>query len=507
MNQDRYKITTLATDLEKVFRREYGESLEMMRLCKDHRDPLLHKDENPVLYINQDDFLGVFTRNANHYFITPDQVFRLGTYCNLQAHYIIGLMLKAIWESYIADMEGIRDWPEANLEKIIRDQSLIDKYIDSFMPHKGEMFKLFKGDTQDPEAGIGYDTFEFVFQDLIKSRQFLVEIDSLDTFYPDNDYTERKLLFSLSDKQREKYFKARDLWMIKSDDLDDMLLLLERKKRLNLSLENDYLETFRVSEMEKANLILRVEKYAMVLKISGEHPDLSLRDVLRKAQKHLLEAESKRNQVRNKIARSRNKMQFHFPQGARSKASNEFKESYTQACKTLLRKLYHMLHSDTCPGYESLPPEKQQDIDDLWLQVMKSNKEELYSFSPEMMLYSMPDYEQLESIYLKACKILEINPRDYSLGNRLEFMIRKGSPFDTIMDFLNTETDSLSLHLAHLELVQNEYTNEDQAQYHRDALFDIDAHSEKLNEEISEIKQQIQDLKHEILAEPGRITM
>ena len=88
----------------------------------------------------------------------------------------------------------------------------------------------------------------------------------------------------------------------------------------------------------------------------------------------------------------------------------------------------------------------------------------------------MPDFEQLESIYQKACRILEIDPEDFTIGNRLEFMIRKGSPIDSILDFLGTETEKLSLHLAHLELVQNEYTNEDLAQAYRDALSDIREH-------------------------------
>ncbi len=138
---------------------------------------------------------------------------------------------------------------------------------------------------------------------------------------------------------------------------------------------------------------------------------------------------------------------------------------------------------------------------------MKSNKEELFSFSPEMMLYSMPDFKQFESIYLKACKILELDPKDYSLGNRLKFMIRKGSSFDIIMEFLAVDTKSLSLHLAHLELVQNEYTNEDQTQYYRDALMDVTVHTKKLDVEILALKNQIKELKQEILTKYHKIAM
>ncbi len=312
MNDSKHKITTLAADMEYIFREEFGDELEMMRVCKDHSDPLLHTDQNPVLSISQDDFLGVFNKNAKHYFIAPDMVFRLATYCKIKVHHIIALMLKAIWESYISDMAGLQNKPKADLESILNDHILMEEYIDGFKPHRGKIFRLLKAEFGGSETNIGYDNFEFILQDLIYSKQFIFEIKSLDTFYPDNDYSERKLLFSQSEEQRENYLRAKELWILKSEDLDDMLLTLERKKRLNLSIENSYMETFRSKEMEKSDLIFRVEKYTLVLKISNERPDLSLRAVLRKALKNLMEAESRRNQIRNKIARSRNKMDFIF---------------------------------------------------------------------------------------------------------------------------------------------------------------------------------------------------
>ena len=198
-------------------------------------------------------------------------------------------------------------------------------------------------------------------------------------------------------------------------------------------------------------------------------------------------------------------MDLIIPSSSGSTASVDFKESYIQACKELLHKLYFMLHTDTCPGYDDLSPQQQTEINDLWLQVMKSTNDELFSFSPSHILYSMPDYEQLESIYLKACKILEVDPGDYTLGNRLEFMIRKGSSIASIMDFLRAETEKLSLHLAHLELVQNEYTHEDQSQIYRNALTDIEAHSASLEDEISELEQQISNLKKRISSKSRKV--
>ncbi len=137
---------------------------------------------------------------------------------------------------------------------------------------------------------------------------------------------------------------------------------------------------------------------------------------------------------------------------------------------------------------------------------MKSTKDELYSYTPAMLLYNLPDYEQLESIYKRACEILEINPDDFDIGNRLEFMISKGTTIKEIMQFLKNETDRLELHLAHLELVQNEYSNEDQTHLYRNALMDKNTHVDKIKNEISELKNQIVKLKIKISNSLNNVT-
>ena len=136
---------------------------------------------------------------------------------------------------------------------------------------------------------------------------------------------------------------------------------------------------------------------------------------------------------------------------------------------------------------------------------MKSTKEEMYSFSPSMLLYSLPDYEQLKSIYERACEILGIDPDFYDTGNRLEFMISKGASIESILEFLKKETEQLELHLARLELVQNEYTHEDQSRLYRQAMEDMNGHTERLKSEISDLKKQIVSLKKQITNEYAKV--
>jgi len=71
---------------------------------------------------------------------------------------------------------------------------------------------------------------------------------------------------------------------------------------------------------------------------------------------------------------------------------------------------------------------------------------------------------------------------------------------------LYNETESIELHLAHLELIQNEYTNEDKTQVYREALNDISTHSNNLEKEIADLKQKVQQLKKRISNNLLRVT-
>ena len=188
------QITTLATDIKNVFQKKHGDKLEMLRLCSDQKDPLLNFDKKPVLPISQDDFVGIFDMGVNHYFIPPDQVFRLGTFCEMATHNIIALMLKAIWESFLSDMAGFPNKPGLKLDCIMKEQDLIEHYISDFKPHLGKLFNLFKEEPDATEKDLTYDTIEFIIQDLLDGRHFMYENESLDQLYPGEDISEIKLL-------------------------------------------------------------------------------------------------------------------------------------------------------------------------------------------------------------------------------------------------------------------------------------------------------------------------
>jgi len=495
------RVTKLSDDIRQIFVNQFGEKSEMIRLCRDHPDPFQLHDKKPVLNMTQDEFVGIFNLNSNHYYPSPGQMFRFGIYCGLTLPNLIAIIMKAEWEIY---SEELSDRSGSHGLKLT-DYDLKIFFTRALRLNKGNILNLFRNNQVKAE-NVTYSQIDFYIDDLLEHDTFLMNFEYVNHLYSEKEITEEIFLRKISGPEKEAFFRMKELWKTKSTELDEMLMSLERKKRLNLGLENKYFMIFGKLETERSKVVYRIEKFRIILQSRLDHPGLSFRELLKLAEGKLIEAERERNEIKNKITRSQNRIDHIMTEGSVPSVSDEFRNSYMLECKKLLRKLFFLLHTDTCPDYSGLSQDKKTEINKLWLKLMKSTKEEMYSFSPSMLLYSLPDYEQLESIYKRACEILGMDPECFETGSRLEFMIRKGSPIEVIIEFLKSETGQMELHLARLELVQNEYTHEDQTQIYRQALGDINGYTEKMKREISDLKNQSLKLKKQISEELTKAT-
>ena len=225
---------------------------------------------------------------------------------------------------------------------------------------------------------------------------------------------------------------------------------------------------------------------------------MSYRELIITARERLADSEIERMELEGKIKRSRNYIETLECSGTTSMASYEFTQAYTRECKALLNEIYKLLHEDTSKNYCHSFHVKRDELDALWLELMKSTKDELFSYSPSMLLYSYPEYQQLLSIYRRACKVLGKNPDFEYIGDRLEYMIGYGAPLDAVLEYLRNEIKRIEIHLAHIELIRDEYTSEKQTRYYFNACENADSHSEMLKSEIKEIKEQIRTAKKTI---------
>lgn len=493
------EITTLSEDIKLMIKNAHGANFELIKLCRDCRDHIKLSDGKSVLNITQDDLVGLFDMNSNHYFLSSDQAFRLGNFCKLSYSGIIALILKANWEYFISQIEGYSKSNELNLANLLHNQKLILKYYSKFTPDNGKIIKLFSGTQLENNSNFSINQIEFIIKDLLEENNFLIKNEKVCSLYPEQGFNEKTMLLKVSKAAQDKYFRLKELWKVRSDELEELLFLLERKKRISINMEDKYFRTFGNYELVRFKLNNNIEKYKIILEAMSIYPHFSYRELVKLAQKSMGEAERKRNELKNTIARSNNYIDDSFFSESQTTMPDDFRKSYIQACKRMLTKLYFLLHSDTCPNYSALTEKKKGQINKLWLKLMQSTKnEELFSYSPTMLLYHLPELSHLEAIYTRACKILEIIPDLFESGDRLEFMINKGSNIDEIEKFLTNEIENLELHLAQLELVQNEYTQEVQSHLYRYALENISEYTKKIEKEIVVLRNQVLKLKKEI---------
>lgn len=490
------KITFISEDIRQVVKNAYGDAFDLLRLCKDHPDPILYHDDMPVLNITQDELVGIFDLNNHHFFISAEQVVRFAQYCKLALPCTIAMILKAEWEVFVSEIAGYSSGSTVNLRSVLINKDFIDKHVSKFTPDKGRIIGLIN---KEPAfSDFKANQIEFYVFDLLQEHNFLIANESLKYIYPDNVITERLFLNNLSTEQQASFLQLKELWQVRYAELDDKLLFLERKKKINLNCEGRYFRIFGILEIEISRLKCNSQKFSIILHLMKVHPEFPYRRIVALANSIIIDSDKDKIDIKNKFARSLNYIGGSATEERTSAPTSEFVVSYMQDCKKLLRKLFFLLHSDSCPSYSALTEQKKGQINTLWLQLMKSTKNEFFTYSPSMVLYNAPDYEQLLSIYYKACEILNLTPDNMEPGNRLEFMIRKGLPHEKIMSFLKWEIESIGLHLAHLELVQSEYTNEDQTQAYIRALEDINGHTEKLKSEIAKFMLKIKKIRIKI---------
>jgi predicted nucleic acid-binding Zn-ribbon protein len=111
----------------------------------------------------------------------------------------------------------------------------------------------------------------------------------------------------------------------------------------------------------------------------------------------------------------------------------------------------------------------------------------------------LPDYDQLLSIYHRACRIVGEDPDDFDIGNRLEFMIRNGRSICEVIEFLEDELQKLEYQLVYLELKQFDYFGEQDALTYRIAMNNPESHKQDLEREISTLMESIKEARQKII--------
>ena len=495
------KTTLLSEDILRIANNLTSEKLDLNTLCRDYSNSAVLTDKNPVLNISRDDLVGVFDYGINHYCLAPGQVLRFGEFCSLNLPQMISLMIKAEWESLISTVlrYSFSD-PQLNLATALRNKEFTDKYIRDFRPDTGKFFTLVR-DTARTSEEITYSLIDFLINEFLADEIFLGDIGQNGIHYSDSENNELIMLSEASESQRIEYHNLKLKWTEKSAELEDYLQSLENRKRENLNAVNRYMEIFGESEIKRTELNYLVNKLTLALMILKEKPGLTYTEVLKSAEERLVSYKTEIDELRKNIARSHNCINaddFGIPV---THITKELQIKYDKEVSSLIKKIWKLCHPDVSPRYKNLSDEKKEEMKELWHRTMSSLENEKHSYKPNMLLFHRPNLKNLESIFLKLCKMLNVDPEHYEVGNRLKFMISTGASIAEVIEFLKYDIGILNLQLTDLELRQDEYTNEIQAQKYRTATNNISRNTDKLNKEISELEIRLQTLENEIANE------
>lgn len=497
------KIASLSEDIRQIADNMNGVKVEMIRFCRDHPEPLVLPDNKPVLNITQDEFIGIFNMNLNHYFLHPDQVLRIGMFFNLSFARMIALMLKAEWELFLSLVLGNSWITQGNLSSSLKDPELVQKYLSGFRPDIAKYNNLINDVYFSDKRPVPYSKVDFLIRGLVTSK-FLISNILIKKYFPENDLTEDLFLANVTEPQRIEYFKAKERYHLKSFELENFLYMLEKRKRDNLNVEDSYFRKFHKSVAIISQLTYKLEEDKITLKTKLANPEWSDEMVKSVVRDKLLKASKEKEEILNKISRGLNFIDL--SNSETTSVSDAYVYSYIQNYKNMLNKLRFLTHPDTCPNYNYLSQDGTKEIDEIffYLSVMKSDFEKTCSYAPQLLLHNLPDYEKLRSVYFKVCEILNINPENFEIGDRLEILIALGTSYYGVMEFLKNETESFTAKISHFELIQMDYVNELQTQIYREALENESAHEETLKNEITRLKTKIEYYERKIPPELKR---
>jgi len=461
MEQPTAKIIMLKEDLVQILDNIPGSRPDIMQFCTDHSEPLLTYDKKPVLKITQDELLGVFDSGPNHLFLRAEQIIRLAGFLKIRLPNTLALVLKAEWEYFCCEVSLFQKSRGMMLEALLIRASQHEDLMSGFQPDTGQIYKQIKTVHFDEEEKVDYGIVDLIIKELVETQYFLGANSSMDQLYPVHAFSERIMLERSNDQDKETFLRLKDLWTLRSSKLDDYLPYLEKKKQKNLNDEEDYLRNFARELNKKSDLIYDDEKYRIILGLISDYPGLSLRALINLAEERMVNQKKKRIELRKKFMRSSFLIDLPRNGDSQSGVSDSFRKKYEDKCNALIRKIKKLLHTDKTRHLKNFSKRKEEEAIDLWMELMQATSDEkIFSFSPTMLLYMLPDYDQLLSIYHRACKIVGEDPEDFEIGNRLEFMIRNGRSICEVIEFLEDELQKLEYQLGYLELKQFDYFGE-----------------------------------------------
>ncbi|MBN2442848.1 MAG: hypothetical protein JXJ04_15935 [Spirochaetales bacterium] len=414
---------------------------------------------------NKELFKALFDQNEKNEKIqtlTIEEIIRWGFEIRLDMYRILLLILKVLWENFLADHREENEKTGAtNPAPKIEEEVLISQ----FHPRAQDIYfnfqKVYKEQLTGNESLDYIDELHYgdyderilgsLIQEMILNRLYFLSINSeqVNSFIQKKD-DEQRILKIADEKKQQDYWIAKCVWVELQEELSELLMLLESSRLQNGYIMREFLKTFGDSYVELKEQIIRVLSLKRRMMLKDAHPEWSRNEI----EKTVDEIENNEKKEIDRLKYSAQMADLIEDIKAEGSMDTESLNEYKKKVKKILKEVYFILHPHRLmhnPNFHKLTDKQRDHLKKLWEKVMDIKEYDL-KYPEGTVGHYMHSLENLLAILDKSKKILahsglEINVGYIIIGEtieeRIEWLNKEIKQLEK--DIQNTKEDILTL--------------------------------------------------------------
>lgn len=310
------------------------------------------------------------------------------------------LLLKARWEVFLVSH------PNADLRQSLNSIELKG----DFDPDPGGMLRLLETQgLRSPISGDSRESLTNFVREAVLNQMHQVPIRSPECEqFVFNAREDAKVFNSADAKTKERLADARGRWISRCAYHADLLLALANQQLANARINHQFMQE------EYGDLYIELQsldrsEFLLLTKISLKQTDLTM--TCDELDQKMLKSEE---EVRKELDKMRD-LALVLPPPLTPDGeviSAEQVEEYKEKAKTVLRRVWMLLHPDRLErreGFRFTSARQRERLKELWNEIMKVRPEEL-AFEPQQLGYNQRSLERILQMEREAKTILESMP-------------------------------------------------------------------------------------------------
>lgn len=330
---------------------------------------------------------------------TETDIVNLARALDLGIEITLILLLKAKWEVFRVSH------PNADLRQSL---NAVELKGDFDLDPDGMLRLLETQGLWSPVAGDSRESLTNFVREAVINQMYQVSIRSPECEqFIANAQEDARVFNSADAEEKERLADARVRWISRCAYHGDLLLALSNQKLVNARINQQFMQQYGDLYIELQSLDRR--EGLLLTKISLKQTDLAM--TCNELDQKMLKSEE---DVRNELNKMRD-LGLVLPPPLTPDGgviSAEQVEDYRQKAKTVLRRVWRLLHPDRLErreGFRFISDRQRERLKELWNEIMKVRPEEL-AFESHQLGYNQRSLERILQMEREAKTILESMP-------------------------------------------------------------------------------------------------